>query len=54
MQIKIELIDDNNEVIAKRTCEDNFEVAEMCLESLRQWYSAKTAIEEELVRGKLA
>lgn len=54
MEIKIELINDSGEIIAKRTCEDNWEIAEMNLESLKQWHNAKTAREEELVRGKLA
>jgi hypothetical protein len=51
MEIEIRLLEEG-EVMAKRTCEDNFEVAEMNLESLRKWYMAKTAREEELVRGK--
>jgi predicted ATPase len=52
MEIKIELLEDSGLVIAKRSCEDSFEIAEQNLESLRKYWNAKMAREEELTRGK--
>ena len=51
MNIEIRLLNKNGDVIAKRTCEENWIVAEMNLESLKIWLEAFRARESNLARG---
>ena len=51
MTIEIILRNKRGDVLAKRTCEENWEIAEMNLESLKIWLEAFRARENNLARG---